>query len=109
MHRFCGQDEEHDPGEEFEEWFACDVCGDNGMFRSSHFTRKHGKTNAQLQYKYDCFENPGLQALTDASAAHRQCARENDAIASEEGTSDCTYSKLLACIGFGRCPEQANI
>lgn len=30
--RFCGQDEEHDPGEEFEEWLACAVCGDNGMF-----------------------------------------------------------------------------
>jgi hypothetical protein len=28
--RFCGQDEEHDPGEEFEEWLACAVCGDNG-------------------------------------------------------------------------------
>lgn len=28
--RFCGQDEEHDPGEEFEEILACSVCGDNG-------------------------------------------------------------------------------
>ncbi|KAK5119766.1 hypothetical protein LTR85_007342 [Meristemomyces frigidus] len=26
---FCGQDEEHDPGEEFEEYLACSVCGDN--------------------------------------------------------------------------------
>ncbi|KAL8699663.1 MAG: hypothetical protein Q9201_005870 [Fulgogasparrea decipioides] len=26
---FCGQDEEHDPGEEFEEYMACAVCGDN--------------------------------------------------------------------------------
>jgi hypothetical protein len=33
--RFCGQDEEHDPGEEFEEYLACSVCGDNGKFRSS--------------------------------------------------------------------------
>ena len=27
---FCGQDEEHDPGEEYEEILACAVCGDNG-------------------------------------------------------------------------------
>lgn len=28
--RFCGDDEEHDPSEEFEEYLACAVCGDNG-------------------------------------------------------------------------------
>ena len=27
--RFCLQDEEHDPCEEFEEYMACAVCGDN--------------------------------------------------------------------------------
>ncbi|KAK3675968.1 Histone acetyltransferase [Recurvomyces mirabilis] len=26
---FCQQDEEHDPGDEFEEYLACSVCGDN--------------------------------------------------------------------------------
>ncbi|KAF2136171.1 uncharacterized protein K452DRAFT_237984 [Aplosporella prunicola CBS 121167] len=26
---FCGEDEEHDPSEEFEEYLACLVCGDN--------------------------------------------------------------------------------
>jgi hypothetical protein len=41
LHRFCGQDEEHDPGEEFEEWLACNVCGDNGMSIPSHFTEMH--------------------------------------------------------------------
>lgn len=32
MARFCGGDEEHDPSEEFEEYLACAVCGDNCMF-----------------------------------------------------------------------------
>ncbi|KAF2812406.1 uncharacterized protein BDZ99DRAFT_439527 [Mytilinidion resinicola] len=31
---FCGEDEEHDPGEEFEEYLACAVCGDNGALSS---------------------------------------------------------------------------
>lgn len=30
MLRFCKQDEENDPGEEFEEYLACSVCGDRG-------------------------------------------------------------------------------
>lgn len=28
-YRFCGQDEENDPSEEFEVYLACTVCGDN--------------------------------------------------------------------------------
>jgi histone acetyltransferase SAS3 len=44
------------------------------------------------------FRNPGLQALTDASTAHRQCARENDALTSDEGTSDCAYSTPKPCM-----------
>jgi histone acetyltransferase SAS3 len=27
---YCNQDEEHDPSEDFEEYLACGVCGDNG-------------------------------------------------------------------------------
>ncbi len=30
--RFCQQDEENDPSEEFELYLACGVCGDNGLF-----------------------------------------------------------------------------
>lgn len=26
---FCSQDEEHDPGEDFEEWLTCTTCGDH--------------------------------------------------------------------------------
>ena len=29
--RFCQQDEENDPSEEFELYLACGVCGDNGL------------------------------------------------------------------------------
>ena len=28
--RFCHEDEENDQSEEFEEYLACSVCGDNG-------------------------------------------------------------------------------
>lgn len=32
--RFCQQDEENDPSEEFELYLACGVCGDNGLLIS---------------------------------------------------------------------------
>lgn len=58
---FCGQDEEHDPGEEFEEYLACAVCGDNAH-------RQCAREAAQLQPEDDpqawrcntCVEN-GLE------------------------------------------------
>jgi len=28
---FCGQDEDHDPSEEYEEYLTCTVCGDHCM------------------------------------------------------------------------------
>jgi hypothetical protein len=31
--RFCKLGEDEDPSEEFEEYLACAVCGDNGEFR----------------------------------------------------------------------------
>lgn len=52
--------------------------------------------------------NPGFQALTDAFAAHRQCARDNDALASEEGTSVCTCGKLHAASSLPPVICQAN-
>jgi len=30
INSFCGQDEDDDPSEDFEEYLACSVCGDNG-------------------------------------------------------------------------------
>lgn len=50
LHRFCGQDEEHDPGEVFEEWLTCNVCGDNGMLIFT-FHKKHEEKNERVQYK----------------------------------------------------------
>lgn len=44
------------------------------------------------------FRNPGLQALTDASTAHRQCARDNEALTSDEGTADYAYNMPESCM-----------
>jgi histone acetyltransferase SAS3 len=54
--RFCQQDEEHDPSEEFEEYLACIVCGDNGMFKSSPFifTRLTGCSTSPMRAKWQC-------------------------------------------------------
>ncbi|KAJ4293924.1 Histone acetyltransferase [Collariella sp. IMI 366227] len=53
---FCRQDEEHDPGEEFEVFLACTKCMDN---------------------------------------AHQQCARENDALSTDEAPESWRCPKCL--------------
>jgi histone acetyltransferase SAS3 len=60
--RFCHQDEEHDPSEDFEEYMACAVCGDNCKF----------------------FVSASVDQA-DEAVAHRQCARDADALKSDEG------------------------
>jgi histone acetyltransferase SAS3 len=69
--RFCQQDEEHDPSADFEEYLACAVCGDNCML-----TLKTGL------FRLD---------EADEAAAHRQCARDADALKSEDGESNRIY------------------
>jgi histone acetyltransferase SAS3 len=61
--RFCGQDEEHDPSEEFEEYLECVICGNN---------------------------------------AHRQCARDEDALESDE---DASAWRCKVCVDSGAPPE----
>lgn len=84
--RFCGQSEEDDPSEEFEEYLACAVCGDNGEFdfvlRIVKFTERR---IAIRKYKW-VFRNSRVRALTSVPAAHRQCARDAGSLASDEGT-----------------------
>jgi histone acetyltransferase SAS3 len=63
--RFCYEDEENDPSEEYEEYLACEVCGDNCKLRLKNLSFSH--------------------SLTAAPAAHRQCARNNNALKSDEG------------------------
>ena len=71
--RFCQQDEEHDPSEDFEEYLACAVCGDNCKLIS-----------------IKCFV---LSNKADNAAAHRQCARDEGALKSDDGNLSNPWSK----------------
>ena len=67
--RFCNQDEDHDPSEEYEEYLTCAVCGDHCMLICGPLRL-----------------NRYLTIVTDlANPAHRQCAREQDALRDTEG------------------------
>ncbi|KAK3109999.1 Histone acetyltransferase, partial [Teratosphaeriaceae sp. CCFEE 6253] len=59
---FCHQDEAHDPSEEFEEYLACSVCGDNAH---RYCARDHGTLasdeDASSWRCNDCISN-GLEA-----------------------------------------------
>ncbi|KAF7720000.1 Uncharacterized protein PECH_008132 [Penicillium ucsense] len=40
---FCTQDEEHDPSEDFEEWFTCAVCGDHSHRQCAREQEAHNE------------------------------------------------------------------
>ena len=69
--RFCNQDEYHDPSEEYEEYLTCAVCGD-------HCTLICGPALPKL-----------LAIVTNLvlPTAHRQCAREQNALNDAQGIS----------------------
>ncbi|KAJ9295728.1 hypothetical protein DTO271G3_5751 [Paecilomyces variotii] len=71
---FCGQDEEHDPAEEYEEYLTCAVCGDH---------------------------------------SHRQCAREQDALKSDDDAEkwrcpSCVQNKLEPDPGEESTPRRRS-
>lgn len=74
MARFCGGDEEHDPSEEFEEYLACAVCGDNCKFLFPF-----------VAWIYISQVDPQANQC-HVPAAHRQCARDANSLGPEDGT-----------------------
>ncbi|KAG0648641.1 Histone acetyltransferase mst2 [Hyphodiscus hymeniophilus] len=74
---FCQQDEENDPGEEFELYLACGICGDNGqLFCLMYFNE------------------------ADKAVAHRQCARSAEALKPDDEAEnwycpECITNNLL--------------
>lgn len=88
--RFCGQDEEHDPAEEYEEYLTCAVCGD------------HCKLLAGPR-KLSPVRFGDLSSL-HPPIAHRQCAREQDALKSDDGMKDSPLIRVeLYTNRGGRC------
>ena len=79
--RFCGQDEEHDPCEEFEDYMACAVCGDNCKFPC-------------LAWRSLTFGNAWKE--TNRGTAHRQCARDNNSLTTNDDSNQW------------RCPDCVN-
>ncbi|KAK4695068.1 histone acetyltransferase SAS3, partial [Lecanoromycetidae sp. Uapishka_2] len=61
---YCGGSEEHDPGDEFEEYMACSVCGDNAH-------RQCARMNNSLEPNEECVEN-ALQPTPPNEATPRR-------------------------------------
>ncbi|KAK5174052.1 Histone acetyltransferase [Saxophila tyrrhenica] len=59
---FCGQDEEHDPGDEFEEYLACAVCGDNAHRHCAREAETLASDEDAAEWRCtECIDN-GLEA-----------------------------------------------
>lgn len=84
-HSFCHQDEEHDPSPEFEEYLACAVCGDNGI----------------VIHRIPL----NLCDTNKVCTAHRQCARDAEALEADEGAAH--WNGLWVLTDHFRCCEMA--
>ncbi|OLN96014.1 Histone acetyltransferase mst2 [Colletotrichum chlorophyti] len=71
---FCKQDEEHDPGEDFEEFLSCVGCGGNAHQHCARENRALADSNIVSQWKcLDCAPIKDMsvdEALEDASRKH---------------------------------------
>ena len=89
LNSFCGQDEENDPCEEFEEYMACAVCGDNCKLTYWH-----------LQHHHLFLSSHDFSSSTaNRGAAHRQCARDAKSLITDDDTEkwrcpDCVDNSL---------------
>ncbi|KAF2841819.1 hypothetical protein M501DRAFT_927022 [Patellaria atrata CBS 101060] len=72
---FCGQDEEHDPSEDFEEYLSCAVCGDNAHRQCARNAKSLSTEEDPERWRcVDCVKN-GLEEDTrrsDGSMSNRR-------------------------------------
>ncbi|MCJ1474236.1 hypothetical protein MMC13_002894 [Lambiella insularis] len=69
---FCGQDEEHDPCEEYEEYMACAVCGDNSHPQCARDNKSLSDNDDSGQWRCpDCVNN-ALQPDTNEEPVSRR-------------------------------------
>ncbi|KAF1984184.1 hypothetical protein K402DRAFT_336955 [Aulographum hederae CBS 113979] len=76
---FCNEDEEHDPSEEFEEYLACSVCGDNAHRQCARDANSFGNDDEQTPKLWrcpNCIDN-GLEA--DSNGAGPTARRRSSA------------------------------
>lgn len=88
---FCKQDEDHDPGEDFEEILECSACGEYCKFLR---------------------EDLLMTTLLTSGEAHRLCARQANAFSDDHGESrQCSINTFSNVNGFDtgldswRCPD----
>ncbi|KAF2203985.1 hypothetical protein GQ43DRAFT_221747 [Delitschia confertaspora ATCC 74209] len=71
---FCGEDEEHDPSPEFEEYLACAVCGDNAHRQCARNANVSPDDDPAQWRCPPCIQNgleTGKQASEESTSLHR--------------------------------------
>lgn len=69
---FCGNDEENDPSEDFEEYMACSVCGDNSHRQCARDAKSFKSTDDASDWRCpDCIDN-ALEPSTPGAVSRRR-------------------------------------
>ncbi|CAF9916204.1 MAG: hypothetical protein HETSPECPRED_002793 [Heterodermia speciosa] len=88
---FCLQDEEHDPSEEFEEYLACAVCGDNSHRQCARDVHSLGSDDDAEQWRCPtCIDNALEPDETEEAVSRRRSSASRltrDLLPAARGTS----------------------
>ncbi|TLD20802.1 hypothetical protein E2P81_ATG08466 [Venturia nashicola] len=76
---FCGGDEEHDPSEEFEEYLACAVCGDNSHRQCARDANSLGPDDDAEHWRCKTCVTNGLEADANGNGEKSSSRRRSSA------------------------------
>ncbi|KAI9781901.1 MAG: hypothetical protein M1835_004157 [Candelina submexicana] len=103
---FCGEDEEHDPSEDFEEYLACAVCGDNCELKELFMNpRMEREAKAWTLSFGDLPPTLTIRRLTFHAVAHRQCARTASSLQPEQ---DAESWRCPNCVAHSLEPDHGE-
>ncbi|EYE99813.1 putative histone acetyltransferase [Aspergillus ruber CBS 135680] len=74
---FCGQDEDHDPSEEYEEYLTCTVCGDHSHRQCAREQEALHEGDDASQWRCLTCTQENLEPGGPESSAQRRLARKN--------------------------------
>ncbi|KAF2434617.1 hypothetical protein EJ08DRAFT_646561 [Tothia fuscella] len=77
---FCGQDEEHDPSEEFEEYLACAVCGDNAHRQCARDANSLGPDDDAKRWRCTTCVDNGLEEDTNINDNAEDASRRRSSV-----------------------------
>ncbi|PKX92683.1 putative histone acetyltransferase [Aspergillus novofumigatus IBT 16806] len=99
---FCGQDEDNDPSEEFEEYLTCAVCGDHSHRQCAREQDALGETQDAGPWRCPTCVQEKLQPSTEQNGTtprqHRQKKMRRELLPAHTGEKDSGFHSIFSTV-----------